>query len=349
MALVARGHDVRAFLWDREAAYPRREVRGGVEVQRLPLPAPYDHPSLLFPMLLWSWAAFRATKGADVVHACDLDTLVPALAAKTWRGSRLVYDVFDFYGHMVAAPLRDATREGLIRLETKLASRADLVLLPDAARRAVLGGAFPAPVEVVMNAPSERVVEGPEAEGFVLFYGGNLGPDRGLLEAVEALRDLEGLHFRIAGTGPLAPAFRNGPAAEGGVSFLGQLSHKQVLEETARSSALLAWYDPSVPANRLASPNKLFEGMMLARPVIVSAGTRMAEIVEEVGCGLVVPYGEAPALREAVARLRSDPALGSRLGRNGREAFRRRYNWQANERRLLAAYARVLPGGTDQE
>ncbi len=341
-ALRKKGHEVRVFLWDREEAYPRAETRDGIQVQRIPLPAPYNRPILVIPILWWTLAAFWATRGADIVHACDLDTLPAALAAKALRRSRIVYDIFDFYGHMITWRLRDSTRAGLTHLEAMLASLSDLVLLPDAARRDGLGEDFPRHVEVIMNTPSDTVLQAPKAEGFILFYGGNLAPDRGLLETIEALHDLEGIEFRIAGAGQLTEAIRNLEAVTDNLKFLGQLDHSRVLEETSRATALIAWYDPTVPANRVASPNKLFEGMMLSRPILVSAGTRMADIVEKEGCGLVVPYDDSNALREAVGHIKDNPAQARVLGRRGREAFEREYNWGVNEIRLHRVYERVL-------
>ncbi len=71
----------------------------------------------------------------------------------------------------------------------------------------------------------------------------------------------------------------------------------------------------------------------------------MAPIVEAEECGLLVPYGDVPALRAALQRLRDDVALRERLGRNGAEAFRRQYNWDAMEKRLLRLYEDLCPGG----
>lgn len=341
-ALQRDGHDVRIFLWDREGAYPRAEEPEGIRIRRLPLPAPYNRPILLLPMLWWMMAAFLATRGAQVVHACDLDTLPAALVAKALRGRKVVYDIFDFYGDLITRPLAERTRRGLLGVEAGLASFADLVLLPDRVRQETLGPAFPRPVEVVMNVPHEEDIQEEQDRGFTLFYGGNLGPDRGLLEAGEAVRGMEGLTLRLAGTGELEEPLRALAGQSPELEFLGQLDHPRLLRETARAHAVLAWYDPSVPANRRASPNKLFEAMMLRRPILVSSGTTMAQLVSKEGVGIEVPYGDNQALREAVRRLRDDPSFAESLGRRGREAFEREYSWGKNERRVREAYRRVL-------
>ena len=341
-ALRDDGHDVTVFLWDREGAYPRSERQDGIRIRRLPLPAPYNRPGLLVQMVWWMIAAFGATRGAEVIHAADLDTLPAALAAKVLRGARVVYDIFDFYGDFVARPLSEGTRTRLRRLEAGLAAFTDLVLLPDSVRRGALGKGFPRPVEIVMNVPREEVIHEEQERGFTLFYGGNLGPDRGLLEASKAVRGLEGVTFRVAGTGELERPLRALAERTPEMEFLGQIDHGRLLRETTRAHAVLAWYDPSVPANRLASPNKLFEAMMLRRPILVSSETHMAELLSEEGGGLAVPYGDGRALRDAVSRLRDDPSYADSLGAQGRRAFESTYNWPVNEKRLQESYRAVL-------
>ena len=345
-ALQQEGHDVRVFLWDREHGYPRREERDGVHIRRLPLPAPYNRPILLLPMLWWMIAAFFATRGAEVVHASDLDTLPAALVAKALRGRKVVYDIFDFYGDLITRPLAERTRRGLRGLEAGLATFADVVLLPDSVRRGTLGPTFPRPVEIVMNVPRDEVLTEQQRATFTLFYGGNLGPDRGLLEASEVVSGMEDVTFRVAGTGELEAPLRSLAEESSSLEFLGQIDHPTVLRETAQAHVVFAWYDPSVPANRVASPNKLFEAMMLSRPILVSDGTNAGKIASLKQSGIAVPFGDLGALREAIVRLRDDPAHAASLGAAGRRAFESTFNWPVNEKRLQEAYRVVLAEAT---
>jgi glycosyltransferase involved in cell wall biosynthesis len=77
---------------------------------------------------------------------------------------------------------------------------------------------------------------------------------------------------------------------------------------------------------------------MCATPIIVNKETTMADLVEEENCGVVVPYFDIDALKAALNRLRNDPSLGVRLGKNGRLAFENKYNWQVMENRLINLY-----------
>ncbi len=193
-----------------------------------------------------------------------------------------------------------------------------------------------------MNVPRDQVFSEQHPAEFTLFYGGNLGPDRGLLEASEVVSGMEDVTFRVAGAGELEKPLRSLARGSSALEFLGQIDHPTLLKETARAHAVLAWYDPSVPANRVASPNKLFEAMMLSRPVLVSDGTNAGEITSLKRSGIIVPYGDVEALREALVRLRDDPAFAATLGAAGRRAFESTFNWPVNEKRLQEAYRGVL-------
>ena len=93
-----------------------------------------------------------------------------------------------------------------------------------------------------------------------------------------------------------------------------------------------------------ASPNKLFEAMMYEKPILVSKGTTMTDIVEKENCGLAVHCNSVDEIRKAIIRLKDDPDLCRQLGANARRAYEERYNWVIMEQRLLAIY-RELTGG----
>jgi glycosyltransferase involved in cell wall biosynthesis len=78
-----------------------------------------------------------------------------------------------------------------------------------------------------------------------------------------------------------------------------------------------------------AVPSKLYEAMSSGRPVILVAGGEAAAIVRDCDAGLVVDPGDVTGLAAALDRLERDPELRARLGRNGREAARRRFDRSA--------------------
>ena len=339
--LARAGFEVHVILWDRELAYPEEETRDGIRIHRFRLRAPEGQPSLALLLPRW-WAHlfFRLLRlRPDVVHAVDFDTVVPAYGAAQLAEARLVYDIFDFYAEMITATLSDRLRGSLAKWERRMIARADAVIVPDLHRREQFGATRPKRLVEILNVPEDRPV--PKAredpDQFIVFYGGMIARDRGLKDLVIACEDV-GAKLVVAGHGPDEAELLNHIESSHAASYLGTIPYDEVLERTAACQVVAALYDPGVPNNRFAAPNKLFEAMMFAKPVLVSEDTLAGDIVREVGCGLVVRYGDREALKKALESLMLSSSEAAAMGARGRAAFERRYNWKAMEPRLLDTY-----------
>ena len=340
--LARAGHEVHAILWDRTRSFPREETRDGIHIHRYRRQAPEGAPGLALRLPGWWLHAARkaASLRPDVIHAIDFDTAWPARIAARLTGAKLVYDIFDFYSEMILVDLPPALRRYLAGAERRMVARADLVILPDARRAAQFQGATPRRLVEILNVPEDRRISAESPQHFTVFYGGMIAKDRGLLDLVVACEDT-GAKLVVAGHGPdesaLLPHLESSPAC----LYLGTIPYDEVLRQTASCHAVAALYDPSIPNNRLAAPNKVYEAMMFAKPVLVSEDTAVADVVRQIGCGLVVRYGDREGLRQALERLQLNPAECEILGARGRAAFESRYNWKAMETRLLRAYAEL--------
>ena len=342
-ALAEAGHEVHVVLWDRTLEHPAEETRPGYRIERVRMRAPEGKATLLLRMPRWGREVRRRLRRLrpDVIHAIDFDSLWPALRANRELGARVVYDVFDFYAPMIARSIPGFVRRSLERFERKAAMRADLVILPDLARAAFFGEERPAKIIEVMNVPEASVVKGRPQNLFTLFYGGQIARDRGLAELVRACEST-GARLVVAGHGPdedvLVPLVESSPAAQ----FVGNLPYAEVLEWTASCDAVAALYDPGIPNNRLASPNKLFEAMMLGKPVLTNEGTSLGDFVGRESLGVVARYGDAESVRASLERLMLDPGGCREMGARGRRLYEERYRWETQKARLVAAYRDLL-------
>lgn len=345
--LARAGHEVHVILWDREIAYPEEEERNGLRLHRFRLRAPEGRPDLAFLLpRWWSFVFFRTLAlRPDVVHAVDLDTIIAAEPAARIAGARIVYDIFDFYAEMVTAPISPRLRSLLASAERREISRADAVITPDLRRRVQFGDAQPRRLVEIENVPDDRGISSrsTDDERFVVFYGGMIAKDRGLVDLVAAC-EATGAVLIVAGHGPDEAELLTDVESSPSAAYLGTIRYEEVLQQTADAGAVAALYDPKVLGNRFAAPNKIFEAMMLAKPAIVSDGTTAADIVREVGCGIVVAYGDREALKRALESLMLSPETCAAMGARGRAAFESRYNWKAMEPRLLGLYRSLLEG-----
>jgi glycosyltransferase involved in cell wall biosynthesis len=338
--LARAGYRVEVLGWDRRRTYPAKETVDGVVFVRSRIPAPYGSKALaLILPAFWIRAVAEALRTRpSVVHACDLDGYIPALVAGLLSGAKVVYDIFDIFAEKVTG-LPPWLRKAINRLDRSLMPLADAVIVTDSTRRRLIEDVLLRRLEVVMNVPPQVPgVPFKSATGAMkVCFTGNLHEHRGLMFMAEALRGLEGVDAVFAGwaTRKRDEEFLR---SQSHIRYVGKLPYAESLALAARSDVSLAFYDPRLPINALASSNKVFEAMAVHRPVITNIETTMAPIVQAEDCGLLVRYGDTAALRAALVRLRDDRALRSRLGENGHAAFCREYNWEAMEARLLQLY-----------
>lgn len=350
-ALNEHGFQVAIVAWDRESHWPVQEERSGIALYRLPIRAPFGHGLANLPGLMrWQFGLLgwllRYHSSFDIIHACDFDTVLPAMLCKALCRKLVVYDIFDFYAdHLRATP---ALLKTLIRkLDLWIAQRADAVILVDEVRQAQLQGIRPKRLVVLYNSPEDAVPacdEMPQpSAAFRIAYVGLLQVERGLLELLAVLRRHPDWHLDLAGFGGDAQRILQEAQALPNVSWHGRIPYEQALCLNKNADVLIATYDPRIPNHRYTSPNKLFEAMLLGRPIVVAESTHVDEIVLQEECGLVIPYGDVEALDQALTRLAQDVALRASLGTNGRRAYLEKYGWSLMRSRLLNLYASLFP------
>ena len=155
---------------------------------------------------------------------------------------------------------------------------------------------------------------------------------------VAAIRDLNNVRLVIAGNfidKELYAEILENP----NVKYAGVLKPADALDLEAASDAMIALYDPENPQTEICMPTKFFESMMLRIPIITNI---RADLVNEIGFGMIVEYGNVEQIRSAIITLRDNPELRKRLGNNGRKAFVEKYNWGIMEQRLFNAYNGVI-------
>jgi glycosyltransferase involved in cell wall biosynthesis len=85
----------------------------------------------------------------------------------------------------------------------------------------------------------------------------------------------------------------------------------------------------------------LLEAWFYGKPVIGAQAGAIPAVVEDGINGRLVPFGNVPALAEAVTEVLDDPLQAQRWGANGRQKTIENYTWQAVYERFSAAVAHL--------
>lgn len=163
---------------------------------------------------------------------------------------------------------------------------------------------------------------------FTVLYAGLHGLAQGLEQILGAAKILSGeprCRFVFIGDGPTKASLRE--QAESlrlsNVDFLNPVPSAQMPSILASVDVAIISLKTYIPG---AVPSKLYEAMASARPVIYVAEGEGADIVKQSGSGLVVQPGNVQGIADAVVALMRTPELRTRLGSNGRQAAKDRFD-----------------------
>ena len=349
-ALLQSSYSVSVLAWDRTALLPLRDYNDGITIHRLPIQADFGQGLGNLPALIrWQWGLTKwlihNRRKYDILHACDFDTVLPCFLVKIIWGKSLVYDIFDFYAEHLRRTPKWIT--SILRwLDFKIINKADAVILVDDSRRKQINGTKPKRLCVVYNSPEDSLIKeqgfGPSHQGKLkLTYVGLLQHERGLLEIINTIKNHPNWVLEIAGFGGDEDMIYALCKDIPNVNWHGRISYNKALALTQQADILFATYDPAIPNHKYSSPNKLFEAMMLGKPIIVASDTNMDVIVSQHDCGIIIKYGNEAELENALFKLADDPELRIRLGKNARKAYETNYSWDIMKARLIELYSQI--------
>jgi colanic acid/amylovoran biosynthesis glycosyltransferase len=178
---------------------------------------------------------------------------------------------------------------------------------------------------------------------------GRLVYTKGFRTLVEAchLLDREGRTFRLVliGKGPEARGLSqliDTFGLQASVSMVGELPQQGVSRYISESAVLvMPCIVPRRGASHDALPNVIIEAQAAGVPVIGSDVFAIPETVRHEETGLLVPPGDAAALKGAIARVVDDAALAEQIAKRGWEEAQERFNVHENVARLLERFEKA--------
>ncbi len=180
---------------------------------------------------------------------------------------------------------------------------------------------------------------------FVVTYAGALGLANDLpvvLAAAELLREDPEISIVLAGDGKERQRLQQMAQEMGldNVVFTGALPKSEMAEVLAGSDACLAILQ-DIKMFRTTYPNKVFDYMAAARPVVLAIDGVIREVVQGAGAGVFVPPGDEAALAAAIRKLASNPELAREMGQAGRQEVMAHFDRRLQAEEFAAVLHRV--------
>jgi glycosyltransferase involved in cell wall biosynthesis len=173
-------------------------------------------------------------------------------------------------------------------------------------------------------------------------YVGNISKVRGILEMVKAIEQTSS-SLMLAGSFYSEELKKQAESLTGWkkVVELGRLDREGIKLTLKQSNAGLVVLHP-IENYIVSLPIKMFEYMAAGIPVIASDFPLWKEIIEGNQCGICVDPMDPKAIKEAIDWIVKHPKEAKRMGSNGREAVMKFYNWEAESKKLVALYTKIL-------
>ncbi|MFD2331454.1 glycosyltransferase family 4 protein [Cohnella sp. GCM10020058] len=346
--LLKNGYEVQILAWNRNGGKGLKE-RGHIKVQCgsisttwLNIKANYGNglktllPIIFFQVLLSYWLIKNRNK-YDCIHACDFDTGLTGLVCSKILKKKIVYDIFDYYIDSFNVP---RLLKSLVEfLDLKVINHSNAVIITNESRRVQIKKSRPKYLEVIHNSPEKIKMNSTlgSNEKLKVVYVGILSENRLLKEVVELISESEACELHIAGFGQLETMIYNYSTTYKNIEYYGRIKYNDTLKLETECDVLFATYNPLIENHRYSSPNKLYEAMMLGKPIIVCKGTGIDEIVEKLELGLVIDYNRI-SFKNALAELTREKETWKNKESEIQRIYDTYYSWELMSQRLIKLY-----------
>lgn len=270
---------------------------------------------------------YKYRKSYTVIHACDFDTVLPALLFKLLFRKIVIYDIFDWF--VDSRHFKNKWIKNIILLLEKIVLRlSDVTIICDEERKEQLN-CTPKELWVLPNIPDFNFKKSsPKNESEVnktirLSYVGTMPADRGIEKMLECVRRNPALQLDIAGFGIMDKMVKNYSDECPNISFYGTVPYEKGIQIMENSDIIMAIYEKVVLNNVYAAPNKYYEGLYLGKPILTTQGTLVGNHTEKYKTGFVI--GESLADLESFWGQEHLQQLISEYGKNAKNLWEEKF------------------------
>lgn len=242
-----------------------------------------------FNLFLFRWLLSHR-KDIHIIHACDFDTILPAILMGLLFHKKVIYDIFDWYA--------DSRNLGFLQYFVLLLERinlkcADVTIICEEERIKQLCCA-PKCLWVLPNIPNLNQIDiGTDLlngnDSIIrLSYVGILSRSRGLEKILKYLAGNTRYSLDIAGFGELKNLVEKYADSCNNIIYHGTVPYSEGLKIMKKSDLILALYETNIPNHIYAAPNKYYEGLFLGIPILTTKGTLVGEKTEKLETGFAI-------------------------------------------------------------
>ena len=288
----------------------------------------------------------------DVIHANDLNALIPAYAASRKLKCRLVYDSHEINTDNYTGKKNRSLWVYYHAMESRLVHKVDLMVSVSHAASDYFAKEYHIQKPMVITncaLASENVSQPAEKnEGCEVLNHGGFYAGRGydlMVEAAPLLKEYPEIRLALRGFGSIENQLhkRAEDLNATNVVFYPKVKVEELIPLAAGSMVGVAITEPVCLNFKLSVSNKLFEYAAAGLPVIMSDIPEHRYLNEKFQFGLILPDNSPQSLADAVLRLYQNSELYQQLAENSKR-MSQELNWENEFARLIRAEREILKG-----
>lgn len=295
---------------------------------------------LEFNLRLLFFLLFKKMHG---VCAIDLDTIVPCYFVSKIKNIPRVYDAHELFCEMQEIVTRPAIHRAwkmIERWSLPKFTHGYTVNDPIAREFKKLYGVDYAVIRSISRLDLKPL---PVKKGSYLLYQGSINEGRSFETLIPAMKQINA-ELWICGDGNFmsqAKALVAKEALEDKIFFKGRIPPDLLKNYTQNAAIGITLFEKTGLSNYLSLANRFFDYMHAAIPQVCVNYPAYKEINNKYEIAVLVDDLEADSIANACNRLMLDDNLYARLQANCLKA-REEFNWQNEEKKLIAFYQRII-------
>lgn len=340
--LIKAGYDVILI-----AQHNKEEVVDDVRI--VPLPKPRNRFERM-TRVVWKLFRLALKEKADVYHFHDPELISVGLVLKLF-GKKVIYDVHEDVPQQILTKdwIGNPIVRKIISLFFKKFENLSCAFFNGiVAATSDIAKKFPSQKTITLrNFPILELIDKAKPLNInkqkpIIIYAGGLTKIRGIKEIIQAMEFVGNrAELWLLGKWENEEFKKECKSLRGWkyTKYLGHASYGKHYSFIKVANIGVINFLP-LPNQQEAMPNKSFEYMACSLPMVMSNFPYWKEIFGE--CALFANPCDPKDIAEKIFYLLDNPDKADKLGNNGRRLVEEKYSWEAEQRRLLDIYERVV-------
>jgi glycosyltransferase involved in cell wall biosynthesis len=260
-------------------------------------------------------------KRKALLYANDLDTLLPNFLVSKLSGTKIIYDSHELFTESPELIHRKRTQGIWLRIEKMIFPKLTHIITVNDSIAQAYKNLYQKDLLVIRNIPTkyhsgkrlskvELII--PENSFLIIIQGSGLNVERGIEEAVLAMKQLENVTLMLVGDGDVMPVVKELiqiHRLEDKVKIFGRRPYEEMMQFTMHADLGLTLDKPLSKNYEFSLPNKVFDYMHAGTPILASKLVEIERVIRTHQIGTILSEVSPDAIAAAINHLKSKPEL----------------------------------------